>query len=172
MRIVASQAVAHRRRMYSSLDVAGLLFRVTRQTKCRRRRGGQLHARYILIDAHLMTAQTPRPHCGVDRLSLRLVLVALQALLRIHVFIQRNGVHRRVRTRRKNSKEKEPACGYQAFMDSRHGAGFVISSVHGDPFLPGAGVQSTTRSCRQDCAWCRGTSACSYLSPGYTLSAE
>jgi cell division protein FtsB len=52
-----------------------------------------------------MTAQAACLHGRVHKFVLGLVIVALQALFRISIFIQRNRVHRRAGTRRQREKQ-------------------------------------------------------------------
>ena len=94
VRIVARQAIAHSRRMHRSLDIRGLLVRMAGDAQRDRGRRDQFYPRHILVDPDLVAAQAASLHRRVHKLVLGLVVVALQALLGIRVFIQRNRVYR------------------------------------------------------------------------------
>ena len=79
MRIVACQAVAHRGRMHRSFNIGRFLIRMTGKAKPIRSSGNQLHACDIFSDSDLMAGQAPHGDRGVNRFSLRLILVALKA---------------------------------------------------------------------------------------------
>ncbi len=97
VRVMARQAIAHRRRMHRSLDIRSLLVRMATDAKRNGRRRDQLYPRHILGDPDLMAAQAPALHRRVNKLVFGLVVVALQALLGVGILVQRNRVHRRHR---------------------------------------------------------------------------
>jgi len=79
MWIVALQTVAYCRRMDRALDLRRVLIRVTREAQSVRRRGDQLYARYIPVDAHFVAGCASQRHRRVNRLALGLVLMAFKA---------------------------------------------------------------------------------------------
>jgi hypothetical protein len=76
-----------------------LLFIVAGQAESLGRRGDQLDPGYIFADPHFVTAQATGGNRGVDRLPFALVFVALQALSRVHILFERDGVGLRYRRR-------------------------------------------------------------------------
>ncbi len=90
VRIMALDAVAHRRRMDRSLQRRGIFVRVAAQAERLWSRRGQLDPRDVFVDAHLMTAQTSRGDRGVNGFALGLVLVAFEAFRRIHILVERH----------------------------------------------------------------------------------
>ncbi len=80
MWIVALQAVANCRRMHRALDLRRVLIGVTREAKSVRRRGDELYARYIAVDAHFVARRASQRHRRMNRLAFRLVLMTFEAL--------------------------------------------------------------------------------------------
>lgn len=92
VRIVALDAIADCRRVNVPFDGLGVFFGVASDAKRLRSRGDQLQPGYILIDSDLVAARTAHRHRRVDRLSFRLIRMALEAGLGVGLRIQRNRV--------------------------------------------------------------------------------
>src|SRR5208337_924757 len=107
MRVVALNAVAHRRRMYSPFQFGSVFVGVAGQTKSMGRGGDQLDAGDVPVDPDLVTAQAAHRNGGVDRLAFRLVVVALDALGGVSLRIERNGVNRTESTRQTDRGEAQ-----------------------------------------------------------------
>ena len=92
VRIVAGQAIANGRLVDCALDLRRILFRVTREAELIRGGRGQLDAGYVFIDPHFMAAQASGRDRRVNGLSFCLIFVALDALRRVDILIERNRV--------------------------------------------------------------------------------
>ena len=95
VRIVAGEAIAHRRRMHRPLDVRRFLVRMAGEAKPGGSGRDQLDPRHVLVHPHLMAAQTARGHGRMHGFALGLVVVALHALGGVGVLVQRHGMNRR-----------------------------------------------------------------------------
>ncbi len=66
-----------------------------------------------LVTPNLMAAQAARGNGGMNELALGLVLVALGALCRIDVFVQRDGMNRGCSLSRQKCDQREENTGVQ-----------------------------------------------------------
>lgn len=92
MRVVTLDAIAHRRRMHRPFKSRGIFFGMATQAESLGSRSNQLDASYVFTDPNFVTAQTSRRNRRMDSLALRLILMALEALRRIDVLVERNRV--------------------------------------------------------------------------------
>src|ERR1019366_4728529 len=83
------EAVAHRRGMDRAFEVGSVLVGVAGETERVGRRGDQLHARDVFRHPHFVATGTPHGNGGVHRFALGFVLVALNALGRVCVLVER-----------------------------------------------------------------------------------
>jgi len=88
VRIVALDAITHRRRMHRTLQRRRIFFGMACQAHGLRRGSDQLDPRDLFVDANFMAAQASRRDRRVHSLALGLVLVTLEALRRIDVFLE------------------------------------------------------------------------------------
>lgn len=72
----------------------GIFVAVAAKAKGGRRRGDQLHVRRLFANPHFMTAQTTCLHGRVNSLPFGLVRMALEALGRVHIRFEGNGMFR------------------------------------------------------------------------------
>ena len=72
--------------------VGGIFLRVATQTERLGRRGDQLDPGDVFVDPNFVTAQTSRRDGRVDRFAFRLILMALKALGRVDVLVERHGM--------------------------------------------------------------------------------
>jgi len=93
VRIVALDAVAYRWRMNCAFDRGRVFVTVTGQAESLRRRSGQLDASDVFVDANLVARSAAHLDCGMDRLALGLVLMTLEACLRVGIRLKRNWMH-------------------------------------------------------------------------------
>jgi hypothetical protein len=130
MRIVTLQAIAHRRRVHRSLQRCRIFFRVTADAQGLRSRCDQLDSRDVFTYSNFVTAQTSGGDRRVDGLPFRFVLVALDALSRIDVLVERNRMlFRECRHRGdsgdqhkyKNVGESLPQAGFPNAQDAKWG---------------------------------------------------
>ena len=90
MGIVALHAIPNRRTVHNALDVGGIFIRVAGQTKAGGCSRDQLHACDVLVHADFMTTGAPHGDRCMDRLALGFFDMALEALRRSGVCIERN----------------------------------------------------------------------------------
>jgi len=90
---MAREAVTNRWLMDVPLDLGRILIGVAGETEAEGGGGDELDARDVFADPNLMAAQAAHRDSGMDRLAFRFVVVAFQALGRVDVLIQRNGVN-------------------------------------------------------------------------------
>ena len=105
-------AVAYGRGMNSAFDVGGIFVGVAGQTKSDGRRGDQLYASDISIDANLVATGAAQGDRGMDGLALGFVFVAGDAGGGIGLGIKRNGMLRRGRAT--GEEEDDEATGQRA----------------------------------------------------------
>lgn len=91
--IVTSGAVAHRRRVDAALDLGGVLVAVALQAERHRGGGGQLDPGDAPVDPDLMAGGAAHRHRRMDRLSLGLVLMTLEAGGGIRFRVKGDWVH-------------------------------------------------------------------------------
>ncbi len=130
MRIVAGQAIAHSGLVDRALDLGRILVCVTSQAELVRNGCGQLNASDIFINANFVAAQATSRDRRVNCLSFALVLVALQALRRVDIFVERNRMRlgRRWKNRnRQNVRDQEKQFG-EGWLPGRDA--FLESSDH------------------------------------------
>ena len=87
MRVVTLDAVSHSGRMHRPFNSGCIFVRVATEAQRLRSRSDELDAGYVFIDPNFVTAQASRGNGGVDRLTLRFVLMALQALLGVNILV-------------------------------------------------------------------------------------
>src|SRR5579862_7129937 len=88
VRVVALDAVAHRRRMHRPLNRGRIFFRVATEAERLRSRGDQLDSRYVLVDSDFMAAQTSRRDCRMNGLAFGLVFVAFKTFCRVDILVE------------------------------------------------------------------------------------
>jgi len=93
MWIVARKTIPNRRGMHFPLDIRSFFICMAGDANCGRGRGDQLDAGHIFIDPDLVAGQAARLHCGMNGLSLGLILMAFEALGGIGLGVQRNRVN-------------------------------------------------------------------------------
>jgi hypothetical protein len=76
--------------MHGAFEGGGVFVGVAGEAERLRARSDELDVGDVFIDPNFVTAQTSRGNGGMDGLSFRLVLVALQALLGVDVLFERN----------------------------------------------------------------------------------
>jgi hypothetical protein len=112
VRIMAGQTIPHRRRMNIALDLGGVFIAVARQAELVGCRGDELDASDVFVDPHFVARRASQGDRRVHRFALRLVLVALQALGRIGVLVERHRVNRggnlRCQGRQQEHSKSEP----------------------------------------------------------------
>lgn len=89
---MALNAIPYRRRVNFALDVSGILVGVASDAERLRRGGDQFHARDVLVHANFVATGAAGRNRGVGELALGFVRMALGALGRIGIFVQRNGM--------------------------------------------------------------------------------
>ena len=94
VRIVALQAVAHRRLVDISFDLGGVFVGVTGQAELVGSRRDQLDAGDVAIDPDLVATQAAHRDGGMDELTLALFAMAFKAFGGICFWVQRNRVNR------------------------------------------------------------------------------
>ena len=94
VRVVALHAIANCRAVNLALDVSRILVRMAGHAEAVGRGRDQLDPRYLFIHANFVAAQAAHLDRGVNRLSLGFVFVALETLLRVSVWLERDGVGR------------------------------------------------------------------------------
>lgn len=87
MRIMTGQAITNRRRVDASLNLRSIFVLVAGQADFVGDDGDELHAGNISINPDFMAAQTAHRNGGVDKLTLRLILMAFEALSSVNVLI-------------------------------------------------------------------------------------
>src|SRR3974390_3164149 len=93
MWVVALHAIAHRGLVNLSLDFGGVFICVASQTEPVRSGGDQLHPGDITVYTHFVATRAAGGNRGVNGLPFRLVAVALQALRRVRILLQRYRVN-------------------------------------------------------------------------------
>ena len=93
MWIMAFQAIAHRRLVHRSLYFRSVFVRMACQAQTVRCGGNQFYAGDVLINPDFVATCASGRNRGVYRFAFRLVGVALQALCRVSVLFQGNGMY-------------------------------------------------------------------------------
>src|SRR5579885_306458 len=94
VRIMALDAIPYRRAVHNTFDFGGVLVGMASKAESVRRRGDELYPGDVFVRANLMTAQTAHRDRRVDRLALGFILMTLEALFRISVRVERDGMGR------------------------------------------------------------------------------
>lgn len=102
---MAGQAIANRWFVDRTLDLRSILIGMTSQAELVRNSCGQFDPRDIFIDANFVAAQAAGRDRRVHCLAFALVLVALEALRRVHILIKRYWV-RLGRCRKNRNRQK------------------------------------------------------------------
>ena len=92
--IVALEAIANRRAVNRSFDLFEILVRVAGDTEGLRRGFEQNYSSNVLAGSDFMTASASCRYCGVNKLSLGLVLMTLNAFRWICILVEWYGVCR------------------------------------------------------------------------------
>src|SRR5579872_938593 len=90
VRVMALDAVAHRRRMHRPFNRGRILFRVATEAERLRSRGDELVSCYVLVDSDFMAAQTSRRDCRMNGLAFGLVFVAFKTFCRVDILVERD----------------------------------------------------------------------------------
>ena len=90
VRVVALDAIAHRRRMDLALQVGSIVVGMAGQAQRLRRRGDQLDACHIFIHPDFVTTRAAHRNRGMGELTFGFVCVTLGALLWGSVFVERH----------------------------------------------------------------------------------
>lgn len=92
MWIVTGQAVTNRGLVNRTFELGRVFVAVAGQAKLVGGSGDQHHPGDVFVNPDFVTAQAPRGDGGVDRLTFAFVFVALQALRRIYILLERDRV--------------------------------------------------------------------------------
>lgn len=106
VRVVTLDAVAHGRRMHRSFESGGVFICVATQAQCLGSRSNQLDAGYVFTDPNFVAGQAAGRDRRMDCLTLRLILMAFEALRRVDILVERNRMLFRQRRHHLDHKKK------------------------------------------------------------------
>lgn len=111
---MTGKAIANRRWVNLTLNLACILVAMARQAELHRGCGNELHPGGLLIDSYFMAAQTACLHGRVDSFALLLVAMTLQTFGGIHILVEGNRVDvREYRAGRGSEDEKNKKRPHQ-----------------------------------------------------------
>lgn len=122
---MTGKTIAHRRWVYGALHVRCFQVGMAGQADRRRRRGNQLDARDVLIDANLMTAKAAHRYRRMNRFSFGAIFVALETFRGIDIFVQRDRVNGRScaeDTQREQTQRKNGEAGWAGSKPAKKGS--------------------------------------------------